>query len=62
MQDKWEEMYKSVEKSKQTNRRQDGSPLQSLEQKLERIKELRSDEKITETEYQRRKHKLLDSL
>jgi peptidyl-prolyl cis-trans isomerase SurA len=62
MQDKWEEMYKSVEKSKQPNRSQSGSPLQSLEQKLQRIKELRSDEKITEAEYQKRKQKLLDSL
>lgn len=62
MQDKWEEMYKSVEKSKQNNRSQDGSPLQSLEQKLHRIKELHSDEKITEAEYQKRKQKLLGSL
>ncbi|MGK0179851.1 MAG: hypothetical protein ACI8PD_001652, partial [Nitrospinales bacterium] len=62
MQDKWEEMYKSVEKTKQTNRRQDDSPLESLEQKLQRIKELRFDEKITEVEYQSRKQKLLDSL
>ncbi len=62
IQDKWEEMYKSVEKSKQTSRSQDGSPLQSLEQKLQRIKELRSDEKITESEYQKRKKKLLNRL
>jgi peptidyl-prolyl cis-trans isomerase SurA len=62
MQDKWEEMYKSVEKSKQPSRSQSDSPLQSLEQKLQRIKELRSDEKITEAEYQRRKQKLLNSL
>ena len=62
MQDKWEEMYKSVEKSKQQDHSQNGSPLQSLEQKLQRIKELRSDEKITEDEYQKRKQKLLDSL
>ena len=62
MQDKWEEMYRSVEKSKQQKPSQNGSPLQSLEQKLQRIKELRSDEKITEAEYQKRKQKLLDSL
>jgi hypothetical protein len=62
MQDKWEEMYRSVEKSKQQKPSQKGSPLQSLEQKLQRIKELRSDEKITEAEYQKRKQKLLDSL
>ena len=62
MQDKWEEMYRSVEKSKQQKPSQNGSPLQSLERKLQRIKELRSDEKITEAEYQKRKQKLLDSL
>jgi len=62
MQDKWEEMYKSVEKSKELNRGQSGSPLQSLEEKLQRIKDLRSQGKITETEYQKRKQKLLDSL
>jgi peptidyl-prolyl cis-trans isomerase SurA len=62
MQDKWEEMYKSVEKSKQPSSSQSDSPLESLEQKLQRIKELRSSEKITETEYQSRKQKLLDSL
>ena len=62
LQDKWEEMYKSVEKSKQTKKDQNGSPFQSLEQKLQRIKELRSDEMITETEYQRRKKKLLNNL
>ena len=62
MQDKWEEMYRSVEKSKQQKPSQKGSPLQSLEQKLQRIKELRSDKKITEAEYQKRKQKLLDSL
>ena len=62
MQDKWEEMYKSVEKSKQKNRRQDSSPLKSLERKLQSIKDLRFDEMITEAEYQRRKQKLLGSL
>ena len=62
MQDKWEEMYRSVEKSKQQKPSQNGSPLQSLEQKLQRIKELRSDKKITEAEYQKRKQKLLDNL
>jgi peptidyl-prolyl cis-trans isomerase SurA len=62
MQDKWEEMYKSVEKSKQTESNQNGSIFQTLEQKLQQIKELRSDEMITEAEYQRRKQKLLNSL
>ena len=55
-------MYRSVEKSKQQKPSQNGSPLQSLEQKLQRIKELRSDKKITEAEYQKSKQKLLDSL
>jgi peptidyl-prolyl cis-trans isomerase SurA len=62
MQDKWEEMYKSVEKSKKTKSDQNGSPFQTLEQKLQQIKELRSDEMITEAEYQKRKQKLLNSL
>jgi peptidyl-prolyl cis-trans isomerase SurA len=62
MQDKWEQMYKSVEKSKQIKSDQNGSPFQTLEQKLQQIKELRSDEMITEAEYQRRKQKLLNSL
>jgi len=62
MQDKWEKMYKTVEKSKQKNRRQDGSTLQHLERKLQSIKGLRFDKVITEAEYQRRKKKLLDSL
>jgi peptidyl-prolyl cis-trans isomerase SurA len=62
MQDKWEEMYKSVEKSKQTQNDQNGSLFQSLEQKLQRIKKLRSDETITEAEYQSRKKKLLNDL
>jgi peptidyl-prolyl cis-trans isomerase SurA len=62
IQDKWKEMYKSVEKSKQTKSNQNGSPFQTLEHKLQQIKELRSDGMITEAEYQRRKQKLLNSL
>jgi peptidyl-prolyl cis-trans isomerase SurA len=62
LQDKWVKMYKSVEKSKQKKNDQNGLPFQSLEQKLQRIKELRSDEMITEAEYQRRKKKLLNNL
>jgi peptidyl-prolyl cis-trans isomerase SurA len=62
MQDKWEEMYKSVEKSKQTERDQNGLSFRSLEQKLQHIKELRFDKMITEAEYQRRKQKLLNGL
>jgi peptidyl-prolyl cis-trans isomerase SurA len=62
MQKKWEEMYKSVEKSKQTRSDKKSSPFQSLEQKLQRTKELRFDKMITEAEYQRRKKKLLNDL
>jgi peptidyl-prolyl cis-trans isomerase SurA len=62
MQNKWEEMYKSVAKSKQTKINQNGSPFQTLEQKLQQIKELRSDGMITEAEYQKRKQNLLNSL
>ena len=62
MQNKWEEMYKSVEKSKQTESNQNELSFRSLEQKLQRIKQLRFDEMITEAEYQRRKQKLLNGL
>ena len=62
MQDKWEQMYKSVEKSKLTKSDQNSSPFKTLEQKLQRIKELRFDDMITEAEYQRRKQKLLNGL
>ena len=62
MQDKWEEMYKSVEKSKQTESKKNELSFRSLEQKLQRIKQLRFDETITEAEYQRRKQKLLNGL
>ncbi len=62
MQDKWEEMYKSVEKSKNRNPDKITSPLQTMEQKLKEIKRLRSREKISEAEYQKRKQKLLDDL
>jgi peptidyl-prolyl cis-trans isomerase SurA len=62
MQDKWEEMYRSVEKSKQTESDQNGLPFRSLKKKLQRIKDLRFDKIITETEYQKRKQKLLNGL
>ncbi|MZH06155.1 MAG: hypothetical protein F3743_12315 [Nitrospinae bacterium] len=62
MQDRWEEMYKSVEKSKKQNPDQTPSSLQDMEEKLKAIKDLRSQGKITEPEYQRRKQKLLDDL
>jgi hypothetical protein len=60
MDDKWEEMYKSVEKSK--NRNQKNSSLQDMELKLKEIKELRSQGKISEADYLKRKRKLLDDL
>ncbi len=60
MEDKWEEMYKSVEKSK--GRNPNNSSLQSMERKLKEIKELRSQGKISEKEYLKRKRKLLDDL
>ena len=56
LQKKWEEMYKSVEKSKKT------SELNSLEGKLKQIKKLRNQNTISEDEYQRRKEKLLKHL
>ena len=56
LQKKWEEMYKSVEKSKKT------SELNSLEEKLKQIKKLRNQNTISEDEYQRRKEKLLKHL
>lgn len=62
MQDKWEEMYKSVEKSKNQNPDQNYSKLQTMEQKLKEVKRLRSQKKISEAEYQRRKQELLDDL
>ncbi|MBC8282603.1 MAG: peptidylprolyl isomerase [Nitrospinae bacterium] len=62
MQEKWEEMYKSVEKTKHQTSGKSSSPLQSLEEKLKAIKKLRSQEKITEAEYQKRKQQLLDGL
>ena len=62
MQDRWEEMYKSVEKSKKQNPDQTPSSLQDMEEKLKAIKDLRSQGKITESQYQRRKQKLLDDL
>ena len=53
---------KTKEKSKKIKSDQNGSPFQTLEQKLQQIKELRSDKMITEAEYQKRKQKLLNSL
>jgi hypothetical protein len=58
LQKKWEEMYKSVEKSKE----KEGSQLNSLEKKLKHIKKLRYQNTISEDEYQHRKEKLLNRL
>jgi len=56
LQKKWEEMYKSVEKSKNS------SQFNSLEEKLKHIKKLRNQKTISEDEYQHRKEKLLNHL
>ena len=62
MEARWIEMYKSVEKTKNRTSGKSISSFQTLEEKLIRIKELRSQEKITEAEYQKRKQLLLDDL
>ena len=62
LQEKWKEMYKSVEKSKTLTKNSSSSSFESMEQKLERIKKLRSQNKITEAEYQKRKQRLLNDL
>ena len=59
MEEKWVEMYKSVEKTKKRTSGKSIFSFQTLEEKLEAIKELRSQEKITEAEYQKRKQQLL---
>ena len=56
LQKKWEEMYKSVEKSI------NNSQFNSLEEKLKHIKKLRNQNTISEDEYQHRKEKLLNHL
>ena len=62
MRKKWEEMYKSVEKSKLKSGEKEDSELESLEEKLKHIKKLRDQDRISEQEYQERKEKLLNSL
>ena len=62
MRKKWEEMYKSVEKSKLKSREKEDSELESLEEKHKHIKKLRDQDRISEQEYQERKEKLLNSL
>ena len=59
LQKTWEEMYKSVEKSKGSALSEEDSPLESMEEKLTHLKKLRDNKKISEQEYQRRKGRLL---
>ena len=60
MQAKWQEMYKSIEKSKGQKDDQINSRLSKIEQNLRKIKKLRYQDKISADEYNRRKQKLLD--
>ena len=60
LQKKWEEMYKSVEKSKLESEGEENSDLKSLEEKLKHIKKLRNQGRISEEQYQERKEKLLN--
>jgi peptidyl-prolyl cis-trans isomerase SurA len=62
LQKKWEEMYKSVEKSKLESEGKEDSELDSLEEKLKNIKKLRDQDRISEQQYQERKEKLLNRL
>jgi peptidyl-prolyl cis-trans isomerase SurA len=62
IQEKWKEMYKSVEKSKGQKDDQMDSRLSKMEQNLREIKKLRYQDKISADEYKRRKQKLLDEL
>ena len=62
MQDKWKEMYKSVEKTKDQNDDKMNSLPSKIEQNLREIKKLRYQNKISADEYKRRKQKLLDEL
>lgn len=62
LQQKWEEMVKSVEKSKDDSEKKEGSELEPLEEQLKIIKKLRDQNRISEQEYQKRKEKLLSRL
>ena len=62
LQKTWEEMYKSVEKSKGNSKIDEDSEFGSLEQKLKHIKQLRDQNRISKQEYQKRKEKLLNRL
>jgi len=61
-QDKWKEMYKSVEKSKGRKADKINSHPDAIEQNLREIKKLRYEEKISEVEYKKRKQKILEEL
>jgi peptidyl-prolyl cis-trans isomerase SurA len=62
MQKKWEEMYKSVEKSKLKYGEKEDSDFESLEAQLKHIKKLQDQDRISEQEYQERKEKILNRL
>ena len=62
MEEKWVEMYKSVEKTKHRTTGKSISSFQTLKEKLLAIKELLAEEKITEVEYQKRKQELLETI
>ena len=65
LQQKWEKMYKSVEKPAQPkgdSGKYENSELESLEKKLRDIKKLRDQNRISEQEYQKRKENLLNRL
>lgn len=62
LQKKWEQMYKSVEKSKLESGDKEDSELESLEELLKNIKKLRNQGRMSEEIYQERKKKLLNKL
>jgi peptidyl-prolyl cis-trans isomerase SurA len=62
LQKTWEEMYKSVEKSKKKTESDADSEHGSMEQNLARLKKMRAERTISEKEYQKRKGRLLNRL
>ena len=62
LQKQWEEMYRSVEKSKQNSKEKEISKFKTLKEKLKYIKKLKDENTISKGEYQRRKKKLLSHL
>lgn len=61
LENRWVEMYKSVEKAKHRSSGKSISTFQTLEERLAVIKKLRSQKKITEAEYRKRKQNLLET-